>query len=121
MFCSNSKVFINRAFVCNQDISCLNSSSSSSSSHYTKTFCTLKKKSIFKCLNSKKIIEFFQVCNHFADCEDKSDEANCGKVSFLFLLFREIEREKKNYYIFYFQIFQFVQKQNCKNKYYAYL
>lgn len=41
-------------------------------------YCFATKNTLFKCFSTNKSIEFFLVCNHIDDCEDQSDEKNCG-------------------------------------------
>lgn len=74
-FCDITKTFTNRAFICKKLTNCTISDNPS-----LKTYCLEEKLSKFKCNNESKTIEFFRVCNHINDCEDKSDEKYCGII-----------------------------------------
>lgn len=76
IFCDATRTYINRAFVCDHQISYPDSIKS------LKIYCFEENLSKFKCKNNNKTISHSKVCNYINDCEDKSDEINCGNENF---------------------------------------
>lgn len=75
LFCDISKSYINTVFICDNEENCpINDNKN------LQYFCSKDKETKFKCYNSSQTIHFFQICNYVNDCEDKSDELNCGKL-----------------------------------------
>lgn len=75
-YCEKSKAYINRAFICDEKFSCLTKQSKNSNA-----YCSKKNKKFFVCSKSRRRIQFFLVCNYIDDCQDASDEQNCGKIN----------------------------------------
>lgn len=74
IYCSEKKTYRNRVFACDGHFNCSSYSKVDSFEEY----CGKKQNSKFECLNSEKEIDFFKVCNHVYDCQDKSDERHCS-------------------------------------------
>lgn len=81
IFCDQSNIFVNRAFVCHPKAYCFMNLTVNDE---VDTFCRENHKNRFKC-DGTKLIEIHFVCNHINDCLDGSDENYCGrKLGFFF-------------------------------------
>lgn len=80
IFCDKSKIFVNRAFICNSNANC------SMDKNYLEKeiFCKHNFENQFQC-DETRLLDFHFVCNHINDCNDQTDEKFCSKNSINYL------------------------------------
>lgn len=85
LYCNLTKAYINRAFVCDHY-----SNYSAFNSNSLKNYCMKDNEIKFVCHSSNKTVNFYKLCNYVYDCDDGSDEKNCGnkKNNSLFFFIR---------------------------------